>query len=120
MAYKPADSCWIYPETPSADLKTLALPSLPLNSTTSDLFVTQLYGVESCQLQDDIFLHPFIKGFIIGISLLWLLITSILVCVFCKYRSLKVRYSKLSEDTSAGGGEENTITQGGEIEMRSL
>ena len=79
-------------------MRTFSRPELPTNQT---VFLSGPIGSETCSLQDDFFMNPVIKGFLVGISLLWLAVTLTLLCLFCKYRDLKGKYSRLSEDSDA-------------------
>lgn len=116
VAYAPVDSCWIYEEPARIDiLKTFSRPELPANQT---VFVSGPIGSESCSLQDDFFMNPVIKGFLIGISLLWLTVTLTLLCLFCKYRDLKGKYSRLSDDSDAVPYPTERAEK--EIEMKTL
>ena len=69
------------------------------------------YGTETCNLQDDFLVHPLIKAFLIGVGVVWVTFILILLLLFCKYRILKTKYSKLAEDSN------NTL---GEIEMKNM
>ena len=77
-------------------MRTFSRPELPANQT---VFLSGPVGFETCSLQDDFLMNPVIKGFLIGVSLLWLAVTLTLLCLFWKYRDLKGKYSRLSEDS---------------------
>jgi hypothetical protein len=92
------------------DLTSIAIPAM--NASESQ-FVENYYRYEMCKMRDDFLLHPVIKAFLIAVSILWFGILIVFVCMFYKYRALKIRYSRLGEE----GGE--SPSQGGEIEMQT-
>ena len=74
----------------------------------SDKHVVRSQYQLSCKAHDDFFINPVLKGLLVFIGIMVSLLLILGVCFCRKYRTLKVKYSKLSED------------DGGEIEMQQV
>lgn len=63
---------------------------------------------QACKAHDDFFINPVLKGLLAFIGIVVSLLLILCLCFCRKYRTLKVKYSKLSEE------------DGGEIEMHQI
>ncbi len=80
-------------------------------SKSKDFVMDKLY-YEDCQIQDDLLENPVLKGILIAVAFLLVLFNLAIICFFMKYRNLKQRYSKLSDN------EMDNIGAAGEIELQ--
>ncbi|CDW88741.1 UNKNOWN [Stylonychia lemnae] len=81
---------------------------LTINNNDSPLalrhkFVVLTEKTEECQIKDDFLINPMLQGLLIFISIFFTLFFIGTICFYRKYRNLKVRYQKLSEDDNGGG-----------------
>lgn len=63
-------------------------------------------------------MNPILKNFLIAVAVIWAVIMVVLVFLFLKYRSLKTRYSKLSEE--GGNSTQGNMSGAGEIELQEI
>lgn len=95
----PLGECIILNSSPAALRNSYTSPKF--SQSLNPKFVKELFYSESCEMKDDFAKNPVLQ-MMVGVSVaLFLLIVVTILCLYKKYKTLKIQYSKLG-DSDAG------------------